>query len=51
MSDQITKITGFKLSENDRKFLRDYGLEHIRSDNMTLAIRMIIDKARKNENN
>lgn len=44
----ITKITGFKLSEEDREFLREYGLEHIQSDNMTLAIRMIINKARKN---
>tara|TARA_R110000803_G_scaffold71579_2_gene134880 strand:+ start:203 stop:364 length:162 start_codon:yes stop_codon:yes gene_type:complete len=50
MSDQITKITGFKLSEEDRNFLKDYGREHIQSDNMTLALRMIINVAKKNEN-
>jgi len=47
MAQAITKITGFKLSDKDRDFLREYGQKHIQSDNMTLAIRMIIDKARK----
>lgn len=47
MPEKITKITGFKLSDKDREFLSEYGQKHIQSDNMTLAIRMIIDKARK----
>lgn len=49
MSNKITKITGFKLSEKDRYFLRSYAEKYIQSNNMTLAIRMIIDKTRKNE--